>query len=285
MKKDNFKFQNITPNRELPFRLLIHNSGVEHVVPRHWHTSFEISYVVSGQNDYFYLDGNEFTQSEGEIVVVNPYQVHALSLPNSKKRIAMTLMLPKDFLQMVGIDFRDVRIQNRISEKNSNTKQLNGLFKKLYECTLSKNEDNKIIKQIGFTCLIFSKLMDFWSEKIDLGRNIAIYKGLNYLEPVLAWMEKNYMNSISISDMAKKAKLSPSYFAHIFKKYIQQSPMDYLVRIRLQHARQLLVNTDNTISQVAEKTGFISYISFVNAFKKLYRITPKKFQKKYKSSI
>lgn len=280
MTNSKFQFQNITPNHQLPFRLLIHNTGAEHTVQRHWHTSFEISYVISGENENFYIDGKIFNQSADQIVIVNPYQVHGLNLPKSRDRIAMTLMLPKEFLGFVGLNYRSIRLKNRIPIND----RMFRLFDELYHSTLTTNAD-KTIRQIGLVCLIFSDLVANWSEEVDLNATLEISKGLSYLDPVLIWLEENYTEQIDINDMAQVAKISSSYFAHLFKKYIQQSPMEYLTLMRLRHAQQLLRNTDDSISRVAEKTGFVNYISFINAFKKNYQITPKKYQMLYKSSI
>lgn len=280
MVNSKFTFQTITPNRKLPFRLLIHNTGAEHIVPRHWHTSFEISYVITGENENFYLDGQLFDQAVGEVIVVNPYQVHGLNLPQDIQRVAMTIMLPKEFLQSVGLDYRSIRLKSHILADAVTLKLLHDL----YQVTLSDNTD-KTIRQIGLTCLIFSQLIDDWSEHVNQDETLEISKGLGYLDPVLIWLEENYMSQINIIDMARVANLSESYFAHLFKKYIQQSPMEYLNLLRLHHAQQLLRNTSLSIVTVAEKTGFPNYISFVNAFKRIYQTTPKKYQKLYKSRI
>lgn len=278
-----FEFQTITPNRELPFRLLIHDTGDEHIVRRHWHTSFEISYVVKGMNENFYIDGKEIVQKQYQIVVINPYQVHGLNLPKSDSRIAITIMLPKEFLISMGIDYRNIQIKNYI--ESTPTGELNKLFEKLYECTTNNEIKYQKLEQIGIVCLIFTNLLNNWSIEIDPNKIIEISRGLGYLEKTLQWIESNYMKSIKLVDMSKNAQLSTSYFAHLFKKYIQQSPMEYLNIIRLQHAKQLLLNDSKSVNEIAEETGFANYRSFVNSFKRIYKITPKKYQLQHKNKI
>lgn len=46
----NFVYEQITPNRALPFRLLVHDSGDAHTVLRHWHKSYELDFVLQGTN-------------------------------------------------------------------------------------------------------------------------------------------------------------------------------------------------------------------------------------------
>lgn len=284
LQKDNFFYENITPNHELPFRLLVHNTGDEHVVLRHWHKSFEISYTIRGENPNYYLNGRLFTQHTGDLVVVNPYEVHGLSLPKNPNRISMTIMLPDKFVRTTGYTSQ-YAIQNYISHTDKNFPRLKNLLEKLYLSTCNSN-NAQLALQIGYGYLLFGLLIKNYAcankNTVTINRNIS---QMDYLKPVLDWIEKKHSQSISINDLAGVAHISVSYLAHIFKKQLQQTPLDYLTDVRLLHAQQLLLNSTHSIEIITELTGFSNEKSLTKAFKIKYQMTPHQYRLRHQSRI
>ena len=73
--------------------------------------------------------------------------------------------------------------------------------------------------------------------------------------------------------------MSASYFSKLFKKGTGFSPYDYLLTVRLDRAKELLRQTDDSIENVAFKTGFNSESNFIYFFKKETGVSPLKFRK------
>lgn len=284
LSQDNYFYENITPNRALPFRLLVHSTGHEHVVLRHWHKSYEISYTVRGENPNYYLNGHLFTQQVGDLVVVNPYEVHGLALPNDPQRISMTIMLPDEFVQTTGSD-KQVVIQNYIAHTDKNFSRLKAVLTRLYASTLTPTP-GQLALQTGYGYLLFGLLLQNYAtvkqNSVAIDRQVS---QMTYLKPVLDWIEKNYTQNIIIDDLATVAHLSASYLAHIFKKQLQQTPLDYLTDVRTLHVQQFLLNTTDSIETITELTGFANEKALTKAFKTKYRLTPHQYRLQRKSRI
>lgn len=95
-------------------------------------------------------------------------------------------------------------------------------------------------------------------------------KELYFLEAVK--FISNFFNcAITVSDICSHLNLSRSYLHTIFKEQIDYSPQQYLVQFRMRKARDLLINTSNTISMIASSVGYNDPLNFSKAFKSYYR--------------
>lgn len=112
-------------------------------------------------------------------------------------------------------------------------------------------------------------LLEIMDETAGLGTidEPIISETLNYIH-------RNFHNDISITDLAEKFNYHVNFFIKKFKKYMNMTPYQYIVRYRLNTAINLLRQNTYTVSEVAELVGYSSVSSFSHTFKKLYGIYP-----------
>jgi len=94
---------------------------------------------------------------------------------------------------------------------------------------------------------------------------------------VLDYINANFDRNISLAELAALLQLSPYHFAHLFKNVIGIPPHQYLIRCRIERAKQLLVLDSLSIAAVAQTVGFASQGHFTYHFKRLVGVTPKSF--------
>lgn len=102
----------------------------------------------------------------------------------------------------------------------------------------------------------------------------AAYHHPQWFVDAIAMLEARYAENLQICDIAAALDISPSYFHKIFKAYSGLSPHQYLIRIRLNHARTLLMTTEHQIKYISGAVGFDSVSHFISHFKKLTGVTP-----------
>lgn len=85
----------------------------------------------------------------------------------------------------------------------------------------------------------------------------------------------------TIERAAEIAAMSRSGFARKFKEMLEMSFFDYLTRLRMRNARELLASTNLRVADIGERVGYQSELSFVKAFKKLHGVTPRAFRKSF----
>lgn len=96
---------------------------------------------------------------------------------------------------------------------------------------------------------------------------------------VAQYIEEHYMSNLHLDHMAEKMETSPKYFSNYFKKTFGVNFVDYLNKVRLSHAKELLKNTDLPVSEISEKTGYLNSTTFTSTFKKYFGSSPSEFRK------
>lgn len=96
---------------------------------------------------------------------------------------------------------------------------------------------------------------------------------------LIKYMENNYNQPLTLDFLSNFAGISKYYLSREFKKYTDFSPNDYLISLRINRAKSLLVNTDLTVTQIAHEVGIHNINNFINLFKKKVRMTPIQYRK------
>lgn len=120
------------------------------------------------------------------------------------------------------------------------------------------------------------------TEIIDCNISNSI-KQDNNLQPswiwrVLDFIQNNYNSKISIQKLADEYFISPSHFIKVFKQYTGCSPYEYIINYRINEAKKLLINSTETMEEIAFRSGFCSPSLFSKKFKEVTGKTPNKFR-------
>ncbi|MFD0712034.1 helix-turn-helix transcriptional regulator [Paenibacillus sp. GCM10027626] len=102
------------------------------------------------------------------------------------------------------------------------------------------------------------------------------------LNPVFIaqYIELHYMENLYLDHMAEVLDTSPKYFSNYFKKTFGVNYVEYLNKVRLSHAREYLKQSDLSITEIGEKTGYMNSSTFTTTFKKYYGISPSEYRKR-----
>lgn len=103
-----------------------------------------------------------------------------------------------------------------------------------------------------------------------------LYKAIS---PVFEYISYNLANPITTTDMANAVHMSRSYFSRAFHKVTGQAPHEYLIKQRMEMAKQLLAYTDMTIREIAATVGYNSEVGFIQAFTSRVLTTPTRYRK------
>ncbi len=99
------------------------------------------------------------------------------------------------------------------------------------------------------------------------------------------FLEKNYANEITLSFLAKRVQIPESTFARIFKKMTGCSPIDYLIKLRIEKAVEMMEQDSQLrVTDVSMATGFYNSNYFTRKFKSTMGMTPMAFLKKQRES-
>ncbi len=99
------------------------------------------------------------------------------------------------------------------------------------------------------------------------------------IDDVFEYINKHYTEKPSLDELAALSYMDKSYLCRAFKKRFGQSPIEAVIRLRLNHARDLLFNTDMTIKEIAAACGYNDTSFFIAQYKKVFQNTPSEERK------
>lgn len=147
----------------------------------------------------------------------------------------------------------------------------------LDSCIEAFQKDRHIseVMRIGYLLLILAKLCDI---------SVQQYRIVNYrplaIVKVISYINQHFSEDLSVKKLAKMYSMSENTFLRHFKKTCGKSPKHYIIELRLEKAMTLLKETNLSVGEVAEKTGFNSVVRFSAIFKKYYKVSPGSLKKK-----
>ncbi|ULL18170.1 helix-turn-helix domain-containing protein [Paenibacillus sp. H1-7] len=107
----------------------------------------------------------------------------------------------------------------------------------------------------------------------------------NRLRVTIEYMQRHYRENIRMSELAELGQFHPSYYSQVFKQTMQKTPMAYLTDLRINKAKEMLLVTDKSISDIAAHVGYGDEFYFSKRFKATSGYSPTVFPGKKKLNI
>lgn len=243
--------------------------------PLHWHNELEILYYLNGKASIL-IDGERYQLPKKQAVVINSGQMHNTFYGEGE---AMYLCIHIDLMQMEQYvpDLRMYRIDchpERISEKDfPRYRRLCILLERITKMYI-QGEEMLLLKVTGLVYQIFAMLLQDFSRKIPLessGKDMLSRKRMN---EIIAYTEEHCMEQIALEDIAALLGLGKEYFCRWFKKNTGMSYGRYVNEIRLSKIHYDLLHTDEPVSVLMEKHGFMNSKLFYDMFRGIYGCRP-----------
>jgi AraC-like DNA-binding protein len=99
-----------------------------------------------------------------------------------------------------------------------------------------------------------------------------------YIQEAVTYMEKNYQRDVTVEEIADVCKLNRSYFSKLFKESVGCPPQEFLIRMRLTKATELMKTSPASIGDISSVCGYPNQLHFSRAFKKRYGVSPREWR-------
>lgn len=236
---------------------------------QHAHDFCEIIYVVSGKG-MTVINGKPYEIKANDIVIYNSKVLHEELSDSPNFHVVFFAVDNLKIPTMPEGCLIDPKTNPIISVGDNDS-----ILKILFETLL--DEINK--KDTGYKAIathIASSIV-FYILRI---KNMSTVNNevLEQLKKTKDFIADNYWKEINLAELAESAFLSKFYFLHMFKEFFSVSPIKYQMTVRLQKAKELLVSTDLSISEISEKVGYDDYTVFLRAFKNKEGVSPKQYR-------
>jgi YesN/AraC family two-component response regulator len=104
---------------------------------------------------------------------------------------------------------------------------------------------------------------------------------LDLIRNALEYIEEHYAEPITMQQIAKEANVNYYYFSRLFQQYTNQGFRDYLMKFRINRAVRMLLQTNESVTNIAIDCGFETISYFIKKFQEEMGVTPKNFRKQY----
>ena len=277
-----FKYELITTNDDLPFRMFIfEGKDGNYKVPKHWHRSIEIFLVIEGVID-FYINSTQHTLEKGQVILVNSNEIHSIEAPH--KNFTLVFQIPRKLFENYVTE-DELVFQSTLKERDH---ILVDTIKKMYSQYEKKENGYQFDVLSYFYKILYILMNQYKLKEVDEIRR-KHNRQLEKLSTITQYIKEHYNEDISLESVAKVFGFNPTYLSKMFQKYAGINYKVYVMDVRMNRAYKELINTGDSITEIAIRNGFSDSRSFTKAFKKRFNTLPsvyrKEIQKTQESAI
>ena len=202
----------------------------------HWHSYFEITWVLEGKGNYF-VNGQEYTMEKDDIIIFNNVEPHGWKLLGGNMKLLVMIFSPEFVAEKISLF--DAEYLKPFVERGSNFKNRVG-----HEETVN----TEILKE----------------KKNAMKR----------LEQAFTYINDHYCEKITLEEVAASVYMSSNYFSSYFRRVANISFSDYVTRLRVNRAREMLRENGANVTEIAMECGFNNISNFYRLYKKHMGKTP-----------
>ena len=284
----------------------------ENAVPLHWHQQLELFMVFEGEMEVQVLQ-EKIILEKGQAILVNPNILHGYRQSHSGIRsLCPNIVFSSDLISgrieavstkyiqplTMNIDLPCIIIHGENEWQKEILLYLDRLFS-LLQKYCQPNEishwpmlpfANKEISSPCYEMAVQNVLNRIWqiifAHREEIPQTISGSHDLTSLvrmQKMLSFIEKHYQEHLTLEDIAASADIGRSEAARCFNKYMDASPVEYLISHRIREAQEYLRRTVLTIEEISEKCGFSSAGYFTRVFKNATAQTPSEYRQRQRS--
>lgn len=268
----------------------------EEIKDLHRHQYIQINYVHKGSG-YHIINNNKIDICKGDIFIIPPYIPHSIISNESDALEIFEFEFSTNFIsfntgresQESYMDFAYLEPFMVLEEDVKPRFNLDKSMQAEIECILNEVRTEYNEKNAGFTLIAKALLLKLL---VIVGRAYSgaikgteTEKVLNTYKKIVSlsveYINQNYDKNINLNDVAAAVNYSRSHFSFLFKTVMGQTFIEYLNRIRIEKATELLQSSDLSITDISYTVGFNTITNFNKNFKHYIGITPKAYKNRF----
>ena len=273
---------------KLPLWVVYRAKGLHPARFFHDHNYSEIVLIIHGPARHI-LDGENVQVAGGDVLIIHPGAIHAYD--DTAEMEIVNLVFDPLKLSIPQLDAFSLPLFRRIfpdDRKPYHSANPAAHLEKedLAEAVrmIRKLDDEIRNPQAGnlfYSLALFMEILVFIARKS--GHQKAELRMSFLIGDAIRYLNRHYAEPVELKTLAKIAKMSERSFFRHFHANAGCSPIEYLMKIRLQHAGDLLINSNSSIAEIAEQCGFYDSNYLCKQFRRAFAVSPRSFRQQYRA--
>ena len=249
------------------------------------HDWYEIIYVHSGAGTLF-INHSFYEIQEGDLFIIPGNTIHRTHPLADQPITSSAMFFSGQYVQtaVIGKDaFSFLRCFDLAKSTRNYKIELHAEERAHIEAAIDAMSEELRIRQSGYRhavlLLLQTVLLHINRKIIKKERQQQSGHSPLWLQSALNYIDAHLIENLNLSMLAARASVSPSYFSRTFKQLTGLNVTEYVIAKRIMLAKELLLSSDFTISEIANRSGFESLPHFYRMFKKFAGSTPAHYKR------
>lgn len=276
-------FYEIPKNSEIQFLIAVRQKSNNHVNKRHTnenyhsHSHYEITHLDSDDENLYYIDGRVYHVDSNSIMLASPGIRHITS--RRYKHVPRIIINFKreyvaEFKDFCGIDVDKIFQNLMLVFSDSQMLEIKNLAYQMHK-EYQNNSQSPHLR------LLLANFLDLLSSPLYVPEPSRQDEPATH--EILRYIQANYFKDISLGILSKIFFQDIYKLCRDIKKCTGMTFSDFLTLTRLNHARDMLENSDTAVTHIAENVGYNSQTYFSTAFKRYTGLSPTDYRQRFKS--
>ena len=238
-------------------------------VQMHLHEYFELEIVLGGYGEQN-LNGSVYPLAPGTVYFITPIDFHAVT--------------PRDSLEILNVAFDESLISPQLQSHFLNRRE---------DLIFSSPEEAESMAMLISRLQLECSRLDGFAETarkhllellmFPIARSVKTGEALprpasRQVQDSMRYLFRHFREEVTLAQVAEKSGYTPNYFSHLFHEICGIKFVDFLTQLRLNYARTMLLTTNQSVSQIAQISGFSSSSNFFRAFRKDTGLSPLEYR-------
>lgn len=239
----------------------------------HLHSQVEFIIVEQGQTSVI-INGRDHIVDEGCGILICPHVIHRVRSLSEKNRIS-TFIFNTEFLSDFRGFFESTNVPYIRFDKDKTPEFAVSQAKYLVEFAHDYSFGKTVLR--GLITVLLSGIMPAYTG-VEFDRSAARSSNFEICRQMLAYIDHNISQDLSLERIAKALNIVPSYVSTVFSRNFNTSLNSYINKKRIAVAKEMIQNTSKSITEISFESGFSSIRSFNRRFKESEGMTPSEFR-------
>ena len=241
----------------------------------HWHDYCEFEFVLEGTGIHT-LNNVPLPIQRGSAYLCMMDDFHKIRNTPDETMLVINLKFSEAMIQEPLLKRLYARSDHRYCNftREKDITQMVTLLQSL-QAVQSERQDDAEIKKILLACVL-NQIIALFLIHCTEESNGNTDREERKMQKAVSYIHRNFTKDVSQAEVAEQAGLSVNYFSAVFKSQLNVNYSTYLLTLRLNYARNLIVSNHITkVQAIASMVGFSSVPYFIKTFKKRFGVTPK----------